>query len=273
MSLALAVFVLPYLAVTFINGPSSCMAIKEPDLEDCLIWMVRLQSEDGIEKEALKAETVIARSNFYQDIQEGVSLWKMAGHLLENAKEREIHWIETDTCKEICRVIDETRGQILTQNGGVCQIPYHFCSGGRTRSGQEAFYDQAYNYLQSVDSQEDRTAPNYLTAVYLDKSQFPVEIEIKEQDSAGYVTEISLDGKIVAGEEFRQEMGLPSGNFSIQKLDETVRILCKGQGHGVGYSQYGGNALAEQGADYLEILNVYFPGLNVENHQEFLKKM
>lgn len=273
LSLLFGIFFLPYLGTIFMNGPSACMTVRVPDLEDCLIWMVYLQEQEGIEEEAQKAEAVVARSNFYKELQEGMELTEKAKEIWEQAKEREIYWLPAKESERLVKAIDETKGEILTYQGNFSWIPYHYCSAGVTRDGEEAFYDSSYSYLQSVDSSQDRKAQEYLTAVYLDKEQFPVEMEVKSRDQAGYVTEMLIDGQFVPGEEFLQEMGLPSGNFSIQDLDETVRILCKGIGHGLGYSQYGGNVLATQGADYTEILNVYFPSINVENQEEFLKKM
>ena len=42
-------------------------------------------------------------------------------------------------------------------------------------------------------------------------------------------------------------------NFSLQKINNQYQIICRGIGHGVGFSQYGGNALAERGRDWKEM--------------------
>ena len=42
-----------------------------------------------------------------------------------------------------------------------------------------------------------------------------------------------------------------------------VRFLCKGKGHGLGFSQYGGNKLAKEGKNWKEILNTYFPLMDI----------
>ena len=47
----------------------------------------------------------------------------------------------------------------------------------------------------------------------------------------------------------------------IQKNGDNLRFLCKGQGHGVGLSQYGAEIMAEDGSTYDEILLWYFPSL------------
>lgn len=43
-----------------------------------------------------------------------------------------------------------------------------------------------------------------------------------------------------------------------------VRFLCKGKGHGLGFSQYGGNEMAKKGSSWEEILETYFPEMEVE---------
>ena len=65
-------------------------------------------------------------------------------------------------------------------------------------------------------------------------------------------------------EEFRQLLELPSSNFTMQAADGKIRFLCKGQGHGLGLSQYGGNVLAKEGKSYKEILRYYFPECGVQ---------
>lgn len=59
-------------------------------------------------------------------------------------------------------------------------------------------------------------------------------------------------------------MHLASGNFSVQKIGKAVRFLCKGKGHGIGLSQYGGNEMAKNGSSWEEILLTYFPEMKID---------
>ena len=101
--------------------------------------------------------------------------------------------------------------------------------------------------------------------VYINKNVLPERIEIKSRDSSGYVTEILADGKVLEGEAFRKGMGLTSSNFTIQKSGKEIRFLCRGKGHGLGFSQYGGNEMAKESANAKEILQYYFPEMDVLN--------
>ena len=66
-------------------------------------------------------------------------------------------------------------------------------------------------------------------------------------------------------------MGLSSSDFTIQKVGDRYRFLCKGKGHGIGFSQYGGNVLAKNGKNYAEILNYYFPAMILDNVNDVSK--
>ena len=129
----------------------------------------------------------------------------------------------------------------------------------------EVFHNEDDSYLRSVHSLVDKNAKDYLNSVYINKNVLPERIEIKSRDSAGYVTEILADGKVLEGEAFRKGMGLTSSNFTIQKSGKEIRFLCRGKGHGLGFSQYGGNELAKESANAKEILQYYFPEMDVMN--------
>ncbi|MGI1812059.1 SpoIID/LytB domain-containing protein [Priestia sp. TGN 0903] len=47
---------------------------------------------------------------------------------------------------------------------------------------------------------------------------------------------------------------------------QTITIEGKGNGHGVGLSQFGANGMAAQGKSYTDILNFYYPGVSLVSH-------
>ncbi|MFI2958640.1 MULTISPECIES: SpoIID/LytB domain-containing protein [Priestia] len=54
-----------------------------------------------------------------------------------------------------------------------------------------------------------------------------------------------------------------------QKADtQIITIEGKGNGHGVGLSQFGANSMAAQGKSYTDILNFYYPGVSLVSHYE-----
>ena len=78
--------------------------------------------------------------------------------------------------------------------------------------------------------------------------------------SSGYVDSLSVCGQTVQGTALRKALGLRSACFTVVCQSGTFSFTTRGYGHGVGMSQWGAKALAEQGADYRAILAHYYPG-------------
>ena len=172
---------------------------------------------------------------------------------------------KADTLQENKNAADATAGQVLTYQGELKLVPYHQISSGMTRDGAEVFHNEEYSYLKSVDSSQDKDAPDYVNSTYVSASQLPARLVIKKRDSAGYVTALTADGSWLEGESFREGMHLASADFSMQKVGNAVRFLCKGKGHGLGFSQYGGNEMAKEDSSWEEILEAYFPEMELQN--------
>lgn len=62
------------------------------------------------------------------------------------------------------------------------------------------------------------------------------QIFVTAKDQAGYVLKVQVGNETDTGEEFRKKIGLPSSDFTIAIRDEKVRIVTKGQGHGLSQS-------------------------------------
>ena len=60
-----------------------------------------------------------------------------------------------------------------------------------------------------------------------------------------------------------KRQGLRSTCFTVQYQSGNFSFTTRGYGHGVGLSQYGAKAMAEQGKSWREILKWYFPGCEV----------
>ena len=84
-----------------------------------------------------------------------------------------------------------------------------------------------------------------------------------ERNDAGYVTELSVGGVRIRGNELRTLLGLRSPSFTVEAEEDELVFHVTGYGHGVGMSQYGANALALQGMRAEEILEHYFTGAQI----------
>ena len=244
------------------NGPERVLAERVPDMEEYLPVIVFSQISPDMKKETIKAQTVIARSNIQRRIGEGKNLAEI---LWENRNTGEVwRYFFTEKNQIYQQSAKETGGKVLTYEGKVKLTPWHKISAGKTRSGAEAFHDEAYTYLKSADSSGDKKSPDYMKVVEIPAGQLSGELKIKKRDSAGYVTELMVGETLLEGESFASGMGLESANFSLQKKDDTYYLRVRGSGHGVGFSQFGGNEMAKNGSNAEEILKKYFPEMELK---------
>ena len=254
--------VLPYFTAAAFHGTEMVLAERKPDMEEYLPILVFSQISPDMKKETIKAQTVIARSNIQRWLGEGKNLAEI---LRENGSTEEVwRYFFAEKRQIYEQAVKETDGQVLTYEGKVRLTPWHKRSAGKTRSGEEAFHDEAYTYLKSADSSADKKTPDRIKIVEIPAGQLSGELKIKKRDSAGYVTELTIGETLLEGESFAAGMGLGSANFSLKKKDDIYYLRVRGSGHGVGFSQFGGNEMAKNGSSEEEILKKYFPEMELK---------
>ena len=263
LSKILVFALLPYLSVSVINGSDRILLNYRPDSEVYLTAVLSCQISPDYELQTVEAQAVIARSNLFRKFAEEENRLDVLREMGKSIKNQWKWWISDEIYED---AVENTEGKVLLVDGKLDLVPYHEISGGTTRDGETVFGSSEYQYLKSVDSSADKNSPDYFSSTYISERQLPKELEIKERDSAGYVLSLQADDKILEGEMFALGMGLPSSNFSIQKTGSKVRFLCRGKGHGLGFSQYGGNELAKDGSLWEEILEEYFPEMEISTY-------
>ena len=263
LSKILVFALLPYLSVSVINGSERILLNYRPDPEVYLTAVLSCQISPDYELQTVEAQAVIARSNLFRKFAEEENRLDVLREMGKSIKNQWKWWISDEIYED---AVENTEGKVLLVDGKLDLVPYHEISGGTTRDGETVFGSSEYQYLKSVDSSADKDSPDYFSSTYISERQLPKELEIKERDSAGYVLSLQADDKILEGEMFALGMGLPSSNFSIQKTGSKVRFLCRGKGHGLGFSQYGGNELAKDGSLWEEILEEYFPEMEISTY-------
>ena len=252
----------PYLVTVFVNGPEAVSVNKTTDMENILPIILSEQISPEYQIETIEAQAVIARSNLMRKLQEQADTGSILCEICNNIKQNGWVWKIPEECYETA--VKNTQDQILTVDGELKLVPYHEISAGETRDGEEAFHDSQYAYLKSVDSSADKDAAEYLSSTYVSEQQLPKELAISSRDKRGYVQSLMADDNILEGTAFASGMGIASPEFSMQKLDDRIRFLSKGKGHGLGFSQYGGDVLAKEGKTWQEILHIYFPLMEIE---------
>lgn len=217
----LMLFFVPYIGVMAVNGVEAAIINRTPQPEEYIPLILSLQIPDDYEKEAVKAQAVIARTNFFRKIQEK-NISDVLGEISGEIKKEKTACFFPEKIYE--KAAEETRGQVLISEGELKLVPYHEISNGQTRDGTQAFHDQEYSYLKSVDSSGDKNSPFYLNSTYIPEQQMPSELNIEQRDASGHVVSLLADEDILEGEAFAQGMGLSSSDFSIQKVGGRVSV-------------------------------------------------
>ena len=257
-------FFIPYMITIIFNGVDTTLINRKFDVETILPVIVAEQIGDNYELETIKAQAVIARSNLYRTVKEQKSLNSVLNQIRDEIKNKSLKSLYLLIMQDKYeRAVKETKGKVITWENKLKLVPYHEISSGTTRDGEEVFHSEEYAYLKAVDSSQDKDSPDYVNSTYVSVTQLPAKLVIKKRDSAGYVTALTADGNWLEGETFRQGMHLASADFSMQRVGNVVRFLCKGKGHGLGFSQYGGNEMAKNGSSWEEILETYFPEMEI----------
>ena len=177
-------------------------------------------------------------------------------------------------------LVDQVAGAVLYYDGAPAGTSYFAISNGQTEASENV-WGAALPYLRAVDSSSDRAAQDYEVTVTLSAEQVSgaltssLGISTEGIDPAawfgtasytpsGYVSSLPVCGQTVTGANLRSALGLRSACFSIQWDGGAFAFTTRGYGHGVGLSQWGAKAMAEQGKSWIEILAHYFPGTTLE---------
>ena len=146
-------------------------------------------------------------------------------------------------------LVDEVEHTVLLCDGAPACASYFAISNGMTEASENV-WGTALPYLVSADSSTDLAAPEQWFGT-------------PEYTAAGYVAALPVCGQRITGTALRQALGLRSTCFTVRYESGAFCFTTKGYGHGVGLSQWGAKALAEQGQNFADILAHYYPGTSL----------
>jgi stage II sporulation protein D len=249
--------------------------LVELDLEEYVAGVVAAEMPAVFHLEALKAQAVAARTYALRAVRTGGG-----GYHLTSSFQRDQAWVSLEGLREkwgaafpiywsrIRMAVRATRGEVLTYRGELIFPAYHSTSGGQTEDS-ENYWSALHPYLRSTPSPYEEHSPHYRT-----EQEVPWEeiarslglegegpaIEILQRYPSGRVQAVAVGGKVFTGRQVREALGLRSNWFDVAVLEGRVRFSIRGNGHGVGMSQYGADGMARQGYNYREILAHYYRG-------------
>ena len=254
--------------------------VENWNLEEYLVGVLLSEMPASFEKEALKAQAVAARTyalkcHVLSDRHMGAVCTQSTccqGYLSIDAYLKQGG--DEDVVEEYRLVVAETAGEVLTYEGDLIVATYFSCSGGRTESALSV-WGQDYPYLQSVESPGEENATYFADEKTFAPEQLAIALgNTMNEDPAtwigeaiytegGGIAQLVLGGVSYRGTTLRSLLGLRSTCFSVEYIDGMFRFSTSGYGHRVGMSQYGANAMALSGADYMAILQHYYPSTEI----------
>lgn len=260
--------------------------VEQMNMDEYLVGVLLAEMPPSFSMEALKAQTVVARTYARKAYATGGK--HLDGSVCTNPSccqgyIQEEGYLKsggrTESIDKIRSAVQATSGQVLTYNQELIEATYFSCSGGKTEAAV-AVWGTDFPYLQSVESPGEEQATHYTDLVTFSPKEFADALQIPmEEDPAKWVGDVTytegggiqsmeICGRMFTGTQLRNLLGLRSTAFSIAADQETVTVTSKGYGHRVGMSQYGAEAMASAGASYEEILMHYYRGTVLTQLQE-----
>ncbi len=176
--------------------------------------------------------------------------------------------------------VEATRGLVLVQDDHLVEAYYHSTCGGHTENGAYVWPDRGITDDWSVVCSTCADAPHFRWEHTLTIEELTSALR-REQPGKGLVTALTILGRtpsgrvrtvrlstetgavVLQGNDLRRIVGytaIRSTLFDIEHVDEGLRLVGRGSGHGVGMCQWGAHGMTESGASYGEVLAYYYRG-------------
>jgi stage II sporulation protein D len=267
-------------------------------MEDYLFSIISCEVSPDYPLEAAKALAIVLRTNAYEMLnrhrEDGFDVCTDSHcHIFKSS------WTNISDDEEAKSKIEQlttavqlTEGMIVAYNGKAIHAVYSVQCGNSTISAYEALGSENYPYLTSQltpwESEGKWTVavePSTLSRLLNQAGYTEIQSNIESitidarAEKSNYVVQITFCDSIgekvtISGsEEIRKILGqyIPSTNFDIWVSDGSddnrygsFVFSGSGVGSGIGFSINGAQNLALSGDDYTQIIDVYYPGCNID---------
>ena len=272
---------------------TSTNKIEELGLDEYLYGVVSSEMPASFEKEALKAQAVVARTYTLYKITNGTKKHGDANICDSSAccqawiskENRLAKWKEenrTEYWNKIVNAVNETKGKMITYEGKPINAFFHSNSGGYTEAPLNVWGGSGYPYLKSVETSGEDAYSQYSSKATFTKKEFEDKIKkahnnfkidfskkdcikIKEYTEGNRVKTIQIGNLELSGVEVRTLLSLRSANFKVTIEKDNIIFEVVGYGHGVGMSQTGADSLAKQGKNYEEIIYHFYSDVKIQD--------
>lgn len=270
---------IPVLKVYDISGKQ----LEETDLETYVLGVVAGEMKNDWPLEALKAQAILARTFVLKFCDTKESKYEGADISTDISEAQA--YAPNQINDRIRQAVAETEGVVMSDDGEYPYAWFFAHAGGKTElpSVSLDFKDEDPDYLDAVESPDSEKAPedvqNWTATFSKDQLQAACEkaglkldnaiesVELGERGASGRVKDLIVNGKSVSAPSVRVHIGsdvLKSTLIDSVKISEdSIVFTGRGYGHGVGMSQWGAYALAEDGKNAQEIIRHYFKNIDL----------
>ena len=265
--------------------------VEEIPIDEYLYGVVSAEMPATFEKEALKAQAIVARTYTVYKIQNkkhdnsDICDDSSCCQAWISKEDRFLKWEENlreSNWTKIQEAVDETRGKIITYDNTPINAFFHSNSGGTTEIPANVWGGTGYPYLQVVETAGEEGYTQYSSEVSLTKEELLnklkqkysninidfqnySDIQIMEHTESGRVKTVKFGNYNLSGVEVRSLFGLKSTNFEITQENENIIFSVKGYGHGVGMSQTGADNMAKLGSSAEDIIMHFYSGVEIKD--------
>lgn len=273
---------------------TSTEGIETVPLEEYVVGVVASEMPISFELEALKAQSLAARTYIVNqmlsdsnvgipgDIDVDISDNHIFHQVYKNKNELAKQWGKNynSNISKIQDAVNATKGKILIYDGNPIDPSFHSTSNGYTENSED-YWKNKIPYLRSVASPWDKESPKFKNQKILTIAEVEQALGINLDQNTDIIGEkkltkskridtIKIGNKEFSGVEVRKVLGLPSNDFDIQQKNGNLIFTTRGNGHGVGMSQYGANGMAKEGKSYEEIVKYYYKDVSVSSVDPFI---
>lgn len=258
------------------------LVVNELPLETYLVGLINAEMNSKWHLEAVKAQAVVARTFAMKkmeerrhknyDVKADVSDQVYHGSSLED-EESEL-------------AVAQTAGEVLLYRGELANAFYHSTCGGHTASSQEV-WGRYYPYLIGVECQWCVDSPRYFWKYEISGAELGTLLQKKDivigevkkiktlgKTPSGRVSRVEIVGsrgkRVISATVLRTAVGYTkifSTRFEVNEPEKGKFVFVGGgSGHGVGMCQWGARGMALAGKTYKEILEYYYPGIQIGKH-------
>lgn len=248
--------------------------LAEPlPLEEYIAGVVQAEMPSTFQLEALKAQAIAARTFALKTTNFGATSIKPT-----TSHQAFLSPSERTPPLNITQAVTQTASKIITYNNEPITAMFFSTSNGKTESA-EGYSGNEIPYLISTDSKGDTISPKFNQSKSFTLKEWNdafgftwtaehfKKLELTENKSQR-IQQMTTKQHEWTGREIREVLGLPSTDFEIDTSNPNlITVATKGYGHGVGMSQYGANAMAQEGSKVEVILKHYYPKTEIKNFQ------